>query len=255
MTSHDIRRNDAAGLERWVESCLAARAPETGWQPNLAQALARLQDRRNAERNRQRRWRWMAASALAACLPVMAFPVTRALAERCVSACVEESNKVRRFFLGDTPSSALRETYIQPGARKMAPDFTLNNASGRPIRLSDSRGKVVLLNFWATWCPPCKTEIPWFMDFQRTYGSRGFTVLGVSLDEDGWTSVKPYIEEKQVNYNVMIGSRDVTRLYGGLDSVPTTLIVDPSGRMAAIHVGISARSEYEADIQAVLNER
>jgi cytochrome c biogenesis protein CcmG/thiol:disulfide interchange protein DsbE len=113
---------------------------------------------------------------------------------------------------------------------------------------------VVLLNFWATWCAPCGLEIPWFMEFQTTRQEAGFTALGVSLDEDGWNAVKPYIAARKVNYPVMLGNDDVAQLYGAV-ALPATFIIDRSGRIAATHVGICGKNEYEADIQAVLNER
>jgi peroxiredoxin len=127
----------------------------------------------------------------------------------------------------------------------MAPDFTLIDASGQSIKLSESRGKVVLLNFWATWCAPCEQEIPWFVEFQRANEGRGFTVLGVSMDEGGWASVKPYI-----------GRNDgVAGLFGGLQTIPLTVIIDRYGRIAAIHAGLCRKDEYENDIRAVLNEK
>ena len=77
--------------------------------------------------------------------------------------------------------------------RKMAADFSLKDENGATVKLSDYRGKVVLLNYWATWCGPCQIEIPWFMDFEQKYKSQGFAVLGVSMDEDGWTAIKPFV--------------------------------------------------------------
>ena len=114
---------------------------------------------------------------------------------------------------------------------------------------------MVLLNFWATWCEPCRTEIPWFSEFQRIYGDRDFVVLGVSLDEDGWKSVQPYMNANPIHYRVMIGTDEVARRYDGLTSLPTTLLIDRTGRIAAVHAGQCSRSEYQADIQAALNER
>ena len=137
----------------------------------------------------------------------------------------------------------------------MAPDFTLEDASGKPVTLSEFRGKVVLLSFWATWCAPCRIEIPWFNELQKAYGDRDFVVLGVSLDEDGWKSVKPYLNQNRVSYPVMIGNNDIARLYGGLNALPTTLIIDKSGRIAVTHVGLCNRSEYEAAAKGLVAER
>ena len=99
-----------------------------------------------------------------------------------------------------------------------------------------------------------QAEIPLLMGFQKTYQNRGFVILGVSLDQN-WRSVKPYMDEEEMNYRVMIGNADVAHQYGGPEVVPATLIVDESGRIAATHLGLCSRSEYEADIQAVLNEQ
>ncbi len=89
--------------------------------------------------------------------------------------------------------------------RKTAPDFSLTDANGAKMKLSDLRGKVVLLNFWATWCGPCVIEIPWFESFEQQYKSKGFEVVGVSMDEDGWPAVKPFIAEHKMNYRVLLG--------------------------------------------------
>jgi thiol-disulfide isomerase/thioredoxin len=241
-------------LSQWIDDRLAARVPDREWQPNAARGFARFQGRRDAKRPRGKRWAWVAVGALATSLSLVAFPVTRMLAQRCVSACVGQSSAVRQFFKGNSGSLAARTVLKRPADRTMAPDFTLNDASGQPVRLSDFRGKVVLLNFWATWCGPCKAEIPLLMEFQRTYRNRHFVILGVSLDES-WDSVKPYMDEKKMNYRVMVGNADVAHRYGGPEVVPTTLIIDKSGRIAATHLGLCSRSEYEADIQAVLNEQ
>ena len=138
------------------------------------------------------------------------------------------------------------------GERKPAPDFTLKDADGKPVKLSDYRGKVVLLNFWATWCGPCKIEIPWFMDFEQQYKDKNFAVLGISLDEDGWESVKPYISAKKINYRVVIGTEQVAQLYGDVDSLPTTFMIDREGRVAAVHVGLVSKNDYIHDILDLL---
>lgn len=143
----------------------------------------------------------------------------------------------------------------QAGNRKSAPDFTLQDAEGKSLKLSDLRGKVVLLNFWATWCGPCALEIPWFVEFQQQFKNRGLEIVGVSMDEDGWTAVKPYIAQHKINYHVLLGNDSVSQLYGGVDSLPTTFIIDRDGRFAvAPHVGLAEKNEYLQDIENALNE-
>jgi peroxiredoxin len=247
-------KNSDKNTDRWVEDRLAALAPDSEFQPDTLRGLAQFRQKREKARNRNRRWGWVAAGAVAAGLPLMAFPTTRVFAQRCVSACVSQTNWVRTLFAGNISSSAPGTVYVKPDARRMAPDFVLDDASGNPVRLSDFRGKVVLLNFWATWCAPCGIEIPWFIEFQNTYQGRGLTALGVSLDEDGWDAVRPYIDKRKVNYRVMVGNDDVAQLYGA-NALPATFIIDKSGRIAATHVGLCSKGEYEADIKAVLNEQ
>src|SRR5262249_17341367 len=110
--------------------------------------------------------------------------------------------------------------------RKPAPDFTLKDSNGQTVKLSDYKGKVVVLDFWATWCGPCKIEIPWFIEFEQTFKDKGFSVVGVSMDEEGWTVVRPYIQQRKVNYRILLGTEQVGQLYGGVDSLPTTYLVD-----------------------------
>jgi len=136
--------------------------------------------------------------------------------------------------------------------RQEAPDFELKDINGKAVRLSDYRGKVVLLDFWATWCGPCKMEIPWFMEFERKYKDRGFAVLGLSMDDDGWQSVKPFIQEMGMNYRVMIADERTGDLYGGIEALPTAFLIDREGRVAIEHVGVSSRRDFEDGIEALL---
>ena len=136
--------------------------------------------------------------------------------------------------------------------RQTAPDFTLKDATGKTVRLSDYRGKVVLLNFWATWCGPCKIEIPWFMEFEQKHKDQGFAVLGVSMDDDGWDAVKPFLERQRINYRVVMGTPEIGELYGGVESLPTTFLIDREGRIAKVHIGLVGKREYQDDIDRLL---
>jgi cytochrome c biogenesis protein CcmG/thiol:disulfide interchange protein DsbE len=156
-------------------------------------------------------------------------------------------------------SGASRPSYVkaavQPESeRKVAPDFALKDVTGKTVKLSDYRGKVVLLNFWATWCEPCQVEIPWFIEFQKSYKDRDFVVLGASLDDDGWDSVKPYIEKRKINYRMVIANEDLSGKYGGIENLPTSFVIDRQGRIAAAHVGLVSKSRYENDILNLLDE-
>jgi peroxiredoxin len=134
-------------------------------------------------------------------------------------------------------------------------NFSLKDSTGQTVKLADYRGKVVLLNFWATWCGPCKVEIPWFMEFQRKYKDQNFAVLGVSMDDDGWDGVRKYIEEHKFNYRVMIGDDATEKTFGGVEDLPTTFILDRSGNIAVKHVGLVSKEIYENEIQDQLHSR
>jgi peroxiredoxin len=138
--------------------------------------------------------------------------------------------------------------------RKEAPAFSLKDADGKVVKLADYRGKVVLLDFWATWCGPCKIEIPWFMDMQRKNKDKGFEVLGVAMDDEGWETVKPYVTKMGINYRIMIGNDTTAQMYGGVDALPTTFLIDRTGKIAAVHVGLSSKKEFEDGIEQLLKD-
>lgn len=139
-------------------------------------------------------------------------------------------------------------------SRKAAPDFTLTDVNGRPFTLSEFKGKVVLLDFWATWCHGCKTEIPWYIEFQNKYKNQGLSVIGVSMDDDGWKSVRPFLQEHDVNYLIGIGTEALGKQYNVV-SMPVTLLIDRQGRIAESHSGMVDRQAFEQDIQELLRER
>ena len=144
---------------------------------------------------------------------------------------------------------------IKPGdTRKDAPGFSLNDNKGNAVQLSGYRGKVVLLNFWATWCHGCQQEIPWFMEFADKYKDKDFVVVGVSMDNDGWKSVKPFMEEKKLNYPIVIGSEAIGKRYG-VDNMPVSLLIDRDGRIADSHSGVVDRKGWEEEIQKLLQEQ
>jgi peroxiredoxin len=159
----------------------------------------------------------------------------------------------RHHALVNGTKSAVQEQFDRSELiSKPAPDFSLTDATGQTVKLSDQKGKVVLLNFWATWCGPCKVEIPWFMSFQQQYKDRNFAVVGVAFDDDGWTAVKPYIAEHKINYRVVVGNDALDKAYGGVESLPTTFLIGRDGRVASKHVGLVSKSTYQDEIARLL---
>jgi cytochrome c biogenesis protein CcmG/thiol:disulfide interchange protein DsbE len=151
--------------------------------------------------------------------------------------------------------STLRAILYPANERKAAPEFALEDSSGNTIGLKNYRGKVVLLDFWATWCTGCKKEIPWFSEFQRTYGAQGVAVVGVSMDEGGWNVVRPFLAETHVPYRMLLGDDPTAQRYG-IQNLPDTFLIDRQGRVAAAYVaGLVDKDDVEANIKALLSKR
>ena len=119
-----------------------------------------------------------------------------------------------------------------------APNFTLADLEGHPFTLSEHRGKVVVLNFWATWCPPCRAEIPGFINLQREFEDEDVLFVGIALDEEGFDAVAPYAYERGINYPVVLGDRMTSDRYGGITTVPTTFILDHNHTIRYRHEGL-----------------
>ncbi len=138
----------------------------------------------------------------------------------------------------------------QVGAK--APDFTLKNADGQDVTLSDLKGKVVLVNFWATWCGPCVREIPDFLEVYDEYKDKGFEIIGVSLDRTGWKVVTPFVEKMQMTYPVVVGNNDVVNAFGGFNAIPTTFLIDRKGTIADKHIGLMTKADLVAKLKKLL---
>jgi len=149
------------------------------------------------------------------------------------------------------PSSGKLE--IQPVEKRVAAaDFKLIDSNGKETTLSEYKGKVVLLNFWATWCGPCELEIPWFKEFEQTYKDQGFAVLGVSSDEDGWQAVRPYMKSQAMNYRVVLDDGKLPSPYKDIEALPTTFLVDREGRIAVAHTGLVGKNVYQNGVEQLL---
>jgi len=139
-------------------------------------------------------------------------------------------------------------------SRKALPGIALTDDKGGPVNLSAYKGRVVLLDFWATWCTGCKEEIPWFMEFQDKYNKTGLTVVGASLDDDGWKSVKPFLSEHKINYRIVIGTLESAKQFGADKGMPVSVLIDRDGRIADLHPGMVDKAAFEHEIQILLKE-
>ncbi len=136
-----------------------------------------------------------------------------------------------------------------------APDFALSDLNGQQIKLSDYKGKVVVLNFWATWCPPCRKEIPDFNELQAQYGDKGLQFIGVALDEEGLSKVKKWTSTNPVNYPVVIADAAVKKAYGEMNAIPVTLLIDRQGIIRTKYIGMRQKAIVESMIAPLLAER
>jgi cytochrome c biogenesis protein CcmG/thiol:disulfide interchange protein DsbE len=132
-------------------------------------------------------------------------------------------------------------------------DFTLKNVENVNVNLADYKGKVVLLDFWATWCGPCKVEIPGFIDLQKKYGRDGFQVVGISVDDTA-DRLQPYVTEMKMNYPVLqgLGHDDLMDAFGPMLGIPVSVIISRDGKICTKHTGLTAKETFEAQIKALL---
>lgn len=133
-----------------------------------------------------------------------------------------------------------------------APAYALPDLEGKVVKNTDFLGKVVILDFWATWCPPCKAEVPEFITLQDKYRDQGLEIVGLSLDEGGANDVKPFSEEHKVNYTMLIANSETAKAYGGISGIPTTFVVDKSGKIVKKFLGYTDPAVFEATIQPLL---
>ena len=138
------------------------------------------------------------------------------------------------------------------GEHPLAPEWRLKDVAGQNVKLSDFKGKVVILDFWATWCPPCRAEIPGFVNLQKKYGPQGLVVIGISLDEGDTQVVSDFMRQAGINYRVVLGNAKVAFLYGGIETIPTTFIIDRAGRVVAVCGGKTDPAAFEAEIKPLL---
>jgi thiol-disulfide isomerase/thioredoxin len=159
------------------------------------------------------------------------------------------------------PARTASNVSAPSGASADAPDAVLKDLNDKDVTLAQFKGQVVLVNFWATWCAPCKVEIPWMIEFQKKYGPRGFTILGVSMDEDGKKSVQPFLDKERfdvngqqeaMNYPIVFGNDAISAKFGGIMGLPTSMLYTRDGKKVRTIVGLVNHDDIAKVIEGLL---
>jgi peroxiredoxin len=250
-----MEKNEIFNEVNWVDAKLATLDPPDGWLPDTLRARAQFNARLGKERSSgagpvpsstakptRRVWPVGAALAAAACLCLLAFPESRDLIQY---LRVDNSRPV------DMGQVSADLNGLKFG--EAPPDFDLRDTDGLDLRLLNYRGKVILLNFWATWCRGCQTEIPWLVDFENQYGKSGLQVIGISMDDGGWKLVSQYLDANNLNYPVVIGNGDLADKYD-VSAMPMTILIGRNGKIAGVSAGVIDRETAEQQIQKLLKE-
>src|SRR5215472_10196273 len=168
---------------------------------------------------------------------------------------VEDKSQTPEGSAKDKPVPSLPPLPEAPKAGTSAPDFTLPDLKGKDVRLSSFKGKAVVVDFLATWCEPCKIEMPWLVDLQKKYGPQGLQVLGVAMDDADDQAIQEFARKMGVNYPVLRGTEAVADLYGGLDGLPATFFLDRSGKISDKAMGLESQSVIEDSIKHALGQK
>jgi thiol-disulfide isomerase/thioredoxin len=184
--------------------------------------------------------------------------LSKAILEFDIDRKTQLVRSVGRLAAGDT----FWPNPISIQASTVLGDASFEDLTGRTVRLSDYRGKVVLVNFWATWCEPCRIQIPWMMEFQQKYGPHGFTVLGAAMDDGGKKVVQPFVANERfdlggqrlsMNYPVLLGNARIAENFGGITGLPTSMLISADGRKVKTVVGLMLREEIEGAVASLLS--
>jgi peroxiredoxin len=153
-----------------------------------------------------------------------------------------------------TTSSSAAPNTVAAASADPAPAWTLMDLDGKPVSLSDFKGKVVVLDFWATWCPPCRAEIPHFIEIQNEFKDKGVTVVGVSVDSTGPADVAKFVKDNGMNYPIVMADEKTAEAYGADQGIPTTMVIDKNGNIVGRHLGLTDKDVFVSEIEKALKE-
>lgn len=179
--------------------------------------------------------------------------LTAALAALTAAATGDHCRAGADFADRPAPTMPAAGSEYWPG--KAAPEFDLYTLDGRSVKLSSLRGKVVVLNFWATWCAPCRVEMPWLVDFSRRYQREGLEIVGVSVDDGDPERVAAFVRAINVNYTIVLKDKAVSDAYGGLRFLPQTFFIGRDGKVVKRTYGVRGKDEFENDVRLALATR
>ncbi|HXO04071.1 MAG TPA: TlpA disulfide reductase family protein [Candidatus Sulfotelmatobacter sp.] len=164
-------------------------------------------------------------------------------------------------FSACNSGAANSKSAVSSESKPNEPDVTFKNLEGQDVPLASLKGKLVVVNFWATWCEPCRVEIPWMIGFQQKYADKGFTVVGVAMDDEGKSVVAPYVQTTKfdvngqsmtMNYPIVLGNDDIASKFGGLIGFPTTIVISRDGKVQKRYIGLADEADLEKEIKGLL---
>jgi thiol-disulfide isomerase/thioredoxin len=254
-----MENNSELPVDRWVDERMATLIGGSEWQPNTAKGFARFRELRGAGRRRSwTRGFAVAAATAAVCLLLVAtLRAPRVFAERCLNYCSDV------LSLGGPASSAVQVSANPDGGFQEAAEarLLLPGLDGTDVTLEQYKGKVVLVNFWATWCQPCRVEIPWLMEFSEKYGPQGLVIVGVSMDDGGRRAVEPWLRSQNfqvdgrpgmMNYKIVFGNEAIADKFGGMIGLPTSFLYARDGKRIKTVLGLLNHDDLEKAIKGQL---
>jgi cytochrome c biogenesis protein CcmG/thiol:disulfide interchange protein DsbE len=251
-----MEKNRELPADLWVDERLATLSPENRWQPNTTKGFVRFRELRHT--GRRRRWVWGVAAAAAASLSLIAaLPAPRVFAERCLNYC-SAALSLDSSTSNPTPVNAKTKSDHQMGEEA---GVLLMGLDGTDVTLEQYKGKVVLVNFWATWCQPCRVEIPWLIEFNERFGPRGLVILGVAMDDEGKKVVGPWIKNQAfqvdghpelMNYPILLGNEQIADKFGGMIGLPTSFLYGRDGKKIKTIFGVLNHDDLQKAIESQL---